>query len=382
MNNNSTFRHSDCRKPSQLLQNFDTITAGIDKLNITTRGYIVPDAGRLNIDYYGRKAGNDAPIQQQLFISEGGELIEGRRAYFNGEGYGLNISSYGLNVVMSPAKVLHPSQPFVLPSTPDEVAAAADIVTKRIKHDTGVLFDYAEAIVCRMDIARQKALNRPISDYAEAFSTLRLKGSRQHRRTYGLQTFQFNDSGSSHQLVFYDKIAEYLSGLTPSQVSDAMRPLMQGSNHLRAELRLLKTDYIKKATATDANFISILNGGGDGWQRVYLHYLNSKLFTGTYEQRLHFDNDRLRALFAALQQQGNGSGRYIVRQAAAAIGIRVIVDEVGIDEFLKVAADYIKERQLRNVRNYIKEAAAISNGIFQPIDTLTLINDLRQAFAA
>ena len=68
MNNNSTFRTLYVRNPS-LFDQFDTSTAGIDKLNILTKEFIVPTASRLNIDYYGRKANCEEATQEHLFVS-------------------------------------------------------------------------------------------------------------------------------------------------------------------------------------------------------------------------------------------------------------------------------------------------------------------------
>ena len=191
MNNNSTFRTLYVRNPS-LFDQFDTSTAGIDKLNILTKEFIVPTASRLDIDYYGRKANCEEATQERLFISEEGEQVEGRKAYYNGQGYALNINNYGLQLVFSPAKVLQPDRPFILPTDAGDIDNATNSVINRIKHDTGVLISTDVAKVCRIDIARQKALQRPIRDYLQAFTMLRLKGSRNKTRQYSHQTFQYN----------------------------------------------------------------------------------------------------------------------------------------------------------------------------------------------
>jgi hypothetical protein len=372
-----------------LFDNFDTLNVGIDKLNITTLEYIVPNADRLNIDYYGRKAGTAEATQERLFMAGTGEAIEGRKAYFNGQDYGLNISSYGLQVVMSPAKVLQPERPFLLPCTADEIDAAARIVAERIKQDTGVLFPYDTAKVCRLDLAKQHEMDRAIREYIAAFSMLRLKGSRGTTRQFGQQTFQYNTSNSGHQLIFYDKAAEHLSSTPAAKLPAELRTMAHGSKYLRAELRLLKTDYIRKATGTHGTYAELLNGS-DKWNSIYTDYLRRKVFTGEYQTTLQFDEGNLRNLFSALASEGNAlngrqqvSRRNLVSRAAAAVGVRCIVDEIGIGTFLAIAAEFgTSDRHIRRTRQYIEQNARIASQLWKGVDTIDLINELRQAFAA
>lgn len=389
MNNNSTLR-PQCVLPTSIFDHFDTSSAGIDKLNIITREYIVTDASRLNIDYHGRKIGSDAALQERLFTDRSGQIIEGRKAYFNGNGYGLNISSYGLQVVLNPAKVLSPQRPFLLPCSSSEIDDAARIIEARIKDDTGVLISYDAARICRLDIARQKELARPIREYIAAFQMLRLKGSRQNTRQYGHQTFQYNSSSSPHQLIFYDKAAEYLASLPTAQIPNEARPMMAGSPYLRAELRLLKSEYIRKATGTDGGYLAILEQGSEGWAGIYREYLQKKVFTGEYQSSLNFDAGNLRNLFEALQSESTALGgrrsqpkKNIISRAAAAVGVRCIVDEIGIDTFLSVAGEFgTSARHLRRTRQYIEQNARIASNLWRQVDTIELINELRQAFAA
>jgi len=389
MDNNSTLR-TQCVRFTSIFDEFDTSAAGIDKLNIITREYIVSDAARLNIDYHGRKIGSDAATQERLFTDGTGTTIEGRKAYFNGNGYALNISSYGLQVVLNPAKILQPQRPFLLPCSASEIDDAARIIEGRIKDDTGVLISYDDARICRLDIARQKELSRPIREYIAAFQMLRLKGSRQNTRQYGHQTFQYNSSSSPHQLIFYDKAAEYLASLPMAQVPTEARPMMAGSPYLRAELRLLKSDYIRKATCTDGGYLSILEQGSDLWTGIYREYLQKKVFTGEYQSSLNFDAGNLRNLFEALQAEGTTLGgrrsqpkKNIISRAAAAVGVRCIIDEIGIDTFLAVAGEFgTSARHLRRTRQYIEQNARLASNLWRQVDTIELINELRQAFAA
>jgi len=380
MNNNSTFRTLYVRNPS-LFDQFDTSTAGIDKLNILTKEFIVPTASRLNIDYYGRKANCEEATQERLFVSEEGEQVEGRKAYYNGQGYALNINNYGLQLVFSPAKVLQPDRPFILPTDAGDIDNATNSVINRIKHDTGVLISTDVAKVCRIDIARQKALQRPIRDYLQAFTMLRLKGSRNKTRQYSHQTFQYNTSSSGHQLQFYDKAAEYLATIPMGNILQEHRPLLHGSNYMRCELRLLRTDYIRQATNTDASYHNILNSGSELWDNIYRTYLRKKVFTGQYPTTLQFDANNIRRLFDTLQ--GNKEAARIVPKVLQVIGVRTLLEDIGIDAFLSIAAERgITDRHIRRIRTKIEQDARHAAEFYQPIETLQLINELRNAFAA
>lgn len=375
-------RGQDENTPVLTLPDFERYGAGIDKLNTVVRSFTVPDVKRLNVDVYGRRAGQDVAEQRPLLNDElTGEIVQGRRAYYNGQDYALNIDGRGMQVVCSPSKVLHPNRPYLLTNDPDEIHSAYDVVRKRIQTDTGILLDYSDANVCRLDIARQHEMPRSIRNYAPAFQLLKLKGTREQRRNYGDQTWNFNSSKSAHQFSFYDKLTEHLSSS-----SSATTYNVPDSNYLRAELRLLKTDYIRKTTKTNGTFNELLNGGTEMYSATYDTYLRGKLFHGNYQTELAFDVDRLEHLFYSLnerrQRDTGGTGTYnrIVQQVAVVVGVRDIVDRIGLDVFLSVASKYVTDRHVRRTRAYILEQSKLSNELFQPVDTVVLLNELRTAF--
>jgi len=375
-------REQGISPPPFTLSGFDLYGSGIDKLNTVVRSFTVPDVRRLNVDVYGRRAGQDEAEQRPLLTDQAtGELVEGRRAFYNGQDYSVNIDSRGMQVVCSPSKVLHPNRPYLLTSDPDEIHSAYDVVRQRIQADTGILLDYSDANVCRLDIARQHEMPRSVRDYAPAFQLLKLKGTREQRRNYGDQTWNFNSSKSAHQFSFYDKLTEYLtthSATISNRIPD--------SHYLRAELRLLKTDYIRKTTKTNGTFHELLNGGTEMYSSTYDTYLRGKLFHGNYQTELAFDVDRLEHLFYSLKerhQRNTGrTGNYarIVQQVAVVVGVREIVDRIGLDVFLSVASKYVTDRHIRRTRAYLLQQAQLSSELFQPIDTVVLLNELRTAF--
>ena len=366
-------------KHHQIFEAFDAPNVGIDKLNISTKEFLVPDANRLNIDYYGRKAGQPAAIQEGLFHTTDGEIIEGRKAHYNGNGYGLNISSYGLNIVMSPAKVLHPNKPFILPSDEQQIYDAAKAIEQRIKADTGIILSYDAANVCRLDLAKQMQMPRRVADYSPAFNAFKLKGTRQQKRTYGEQTFTYNSSSSPHQFSFYDKAVEYLQTLTNKDLPADLQRLSYGSDYLRAELRLLDTKYIRKATNTDANFENVLNAGFGTFAGIYDRYLDTKIFSAFHQASLHFDTDQIRQRFE--NEISKGNRKRVAHRVIASIGKEFIFNEIGLDKFLSVAEIYLDRTNVWRIRKEITKAGTE----YQPtntISTIQLINELKQAFAA
>jgi hypothetical protein len=202
---------------------------------------------------------------------------------------------------------------------------------------------------------------------------LKLKGSREQRRNYGEQTWNFNSTKSAHQFSFYDKLTEYLT-----HSGTKFATAVPDSPYLRAELRLLKSDYIRKATGTAGTFMEILNGGTELFSTVYNTYIDNKLFTGNYEQEFSFNIDRLNNLFTNLQR--NCNNRYLIKEAALIIGVRDIVDCIGLDNFLQVASNYVADRTIRRQRLNILKQAQLSSKLFEPIETTVLLNELRTAF--
>jgi hypothetical protein len=148
----------------------------------------------------------------------------------------------------------------------------------------------------------------------------------------------------------------------------------------------LKTDYIRKTTKTNGTFQELLNGGTEMYSATYDTYLRGKLFHGNYQTELAFDVDRLEHLFYSLnerrQRDTGGTGTYnrIVQQVAVVVGVRDIVDRIGLDVFLSVASKYVTDRHVRRTRAYILEQSKLSNELFQPVDTVILLNELRTAF--
>jgi len=75
-----------------------------------------------------------------------------------------------------------------------------------------------------------------------------------------------------------------------------------------------------------------------------------------------------------------GTYNRIVQQVAVVVGVRDIVDRIGLDVFLSVASKYVTDRHVRRTRAYILEQSKLSNELFQPVDTVVLLNELRTAF--
>jgi hypothetical protein len=226
---------------------------------------------------------------------------------------------------------------------------------------------------------------RPIADYSPAFNTLRLKGSQNKNRTFGDQTFTYNTTSSPHQFSFYDKAVEFISALPQKDLPNELKKLSHGSEYLRAELRLLKTDYVKKVTNTDANYQRVLSAGFAGLNGIYDNYLHSKIFTGHHQTTMHFDMEQIRERFEhELQKQTANTNRQTANIAGYVIqglGASQIVDNIGIDAFMSVAENYLSRTSVWRIKRKILLMATE----YQPknkISVTQLINELKHAFAA
>lgn len=389
MNNNSIFGTSvseptpggGSQSPIRLL-NFDTQTGvGVDKLHLHYQDFIVPDSRRLNLETYGRKANEPEAKQDILSVDKStGEYIEGKKAYFNGEGYQLTINKHGLQIITNPAKITNPQTPYIMPTDPGEIHDKYMIIAKRIEADTGVLFKPMEGNVCRLDLAKQYYMERPVSDYLPAFELCKLKHSRHNVRRYGNQTYQYNSASSPHQFIFYDKLSELCSEMKP-------HPDTTGSQYLRGEMRLLRSQAVRDLTKTGGSLESVLNGGKTLFLNVYDTYLRTRLLHGNYQEKITFNVQGLRELFEEVEgiraEKSTGKGKQIrgvVDMVMKSIGTRTIVDDIGLETFISVCSDYVSPRHLSNIRQDIIHQARLSSRLYHEISTIELLDEITNKF--
>lgn len=170
--------------------------AGVDKVSLHTRAFIVKDGLRGWSERAGRKVGEDPPC---FLHDDAGHRVEGAGFYLNTPAFNADLSPKGLLVTFNPSKARHP---FHLLTDPAEVGRIADNVQAGLKAQ-GVLVNVDAMQTVRLDLAKQAQLTHPLHSYVPALA--HLKGKRMTGNTY---PDGFSWRNTQRENVLYNKTRE------------------------------------------------------------------------------------------------------------------------------------------------------------------------------
>jgi hypothetical protein len=338
--------------------------AGIDKLMLTTTEYSISDDLMLNVKPFVKLAGqSEAERDAQPLFKVGRREVYGEGAYINNEHFNVSINRHGMQFICNPSKILHP---YELLSDAGELSRIMCNLETELSN-LGVHASLASMNVARIDIAKQAYMPRLVSNYAAAFEHMKLKGSRSAKVMHNLETFgMFNNSV---QACFYDKLKE-------------QNPKGMPSNLMRAEMRLMKRPAVKNYAGLQ-RLHEVIKAGGEGWQFIYDRWMQAKVYASQPEQ-LTFDFAGLQALAALLASHDSEISepkkKGGILKAATVIGTKTIFDEIGIDRFIDAFEPYYNRSTLHRAKQQLMKHARLSVMVGKPINTLTLIDELKAAF--
>jgi hypothetical protein len=337
-----------------------TVHAGIDKLMLTTREFSVSSDLDLAVKPFVKLAGQDeAERDAPPLYRVGSKPRYGEGAFLNTEQFNLSINRYGLQLVVNPSKILHPYELLTKGSELNEVM----LTVQSLVGEKNVHLDVTNMLVARLDIAKQATMPRKVADYSAAFDQMKMKGTRSVNVNHGAQTFSIRND--SVEASFYDKAVE-------------LKMQKFASDFMRAELRLRKGATVKNYAGVKT-FEDLVKMDADGYTYVYNNWMKGKLFNSQPEQ-MSFDFAGLDAMVQTLVEKGNGKTKGNILNAATVIGARTIFDDIGIDRFLQAFEPYYNGSTLRRAKIKLKQLATMSAMIDRPINTLTLIDELRTIF--
>jgi hypothetical protein len=268
-----------------------------------------------------------------------------------------------MQFICNPSKIVHP---YELLSDASELSRIMCNLENELSN-LGVHASLASMNVARIDIAKQAYMPRLVSNYAAAFEHMKLKGSRSAKVMHNLETFgMFNNSV---QACFYDKLKE-------------QNPKGMPSNLMRAEMRLMKRPAVKNYAGLQ-RLHEVIQAGGEGWQFIYDRWMQAKVYASQPEQ-LTFDFAGLQALAALLASHDSEISepkkKGGILKAATVIGTKTIFDEIGIDRFIDAFEPYYNRSTLHRAKQQLMKHARLSVMVGKPINTLTLIDELKAAF--
>jgi hypothetical protein len=352
---------------SKYINDFRTIIVrspnfGVDKLTLTTKDFAIKDTKNLNLTGLTKIAGDsdlDFDVIRPIF-QVGGEPIYGSKAYLNTDQFSININSKGLQIVCNPSKMAHPYH-----LLNDELQIEKQVVgIEKECRKLGVSFDALQTRVSRFDLARQGELPRNFLHYDSAFKNLCGKNGRNTKKqTYEGTTYY--SGNNTHQFCFYDKFFDLKK---------------QNSNFGRAELRCLKTAFVKKEFHA-TTLIELLGNGADHWFDTYKNYCEKNIFSAEKEIQLSlFDTHSLEKLVSECYQLNSGKG--LINRVTAILGVRTIFDtpSLGLDRYLNLFAPYFDERTIRRHKVRLYDMAQKSVMIGRPIELQVLVDELKKTF--
>jgi hypothetical protein len=339
-------------------------TAGIDKLTLTTKEFRVSDDLMLNVKPFTKLAGqSEAERDAGPLYQIGSKKVYGEGAYANNDLFSMSINRNGLNLLWNPSKILHPYELLTDAGELNRIMCSLETELSNL----GVHASLASMNVSRIDIAKQSYMPRLVSSYAAAFEQMKLKGTRASNVKYGLETFGMQNK--SVHACFYDKHKE-------------QNPKGMPSNFMRSEMRLMKTKAVKSYAGL-RRMHEVIQAGPEGWQFMYNRWMQAKVYASQPEQ-LSFDFAGLQALAALLASHdadiSEPKKKGGIQRAAYVLGIKTIFDEIGIDRFLTAFEPYYTRSTIHRAKHDLMKHARLSSLVGKPINTLTLIDELKAAF--
>lgn len=331
------------------------MNAGIDKLILTTREYTVKDLavfGQNRTIPQGKKE-SDLPV---IYVPSG--IGNGYQVQANGLFYNVNdlcvtsINKTGIQVILNPSKIFHP---YELSDT-DKTKQAVSIVQKKLS-DAGIILDYDTAVISRMDLAKQKFMDRDTRTYIPALSFL--KGKKMKGVQYEMG---YRWGNNTHENTMYDKSIE----------SNLPTP-----NLLRNEVKFKNTKFTQRTTGIHS-LNELYRAGTPYLTQVYNEYLSKKLFTSQVSNQMVLDFDNEVEILKTIRETNH---RNAVLKWLSIRGLEVFMSQGGsmssIHSIMEQAGFTRKHRH--TTEKTILELLSYSN---KEIDVKTLIEELRQTFAA
>jgi hypothetical protein len=184
---------------------------------------------------------------------------------------------------------------------------------------------------------------------------------------HNLETFgMFNNSV---QACFYDKLKE-------------QNPKGMPSNFMRSEMRLLKRPAVKNYAGLQ-RLHEVIQTGREGWEFIYDRWMQAKVYASQPYQ-LSFDFAGLNALAATLVSHdaeiSEPKKKGAIQKAALVLGSKTIFDNIGIDRFLAAFEPYYNRSTIHRAKQQLMKHARLSEMVGRPINTLTLVDELKAAF--
>lgn len=317
---------------------------GFDKFKLFVQDYRIKDATRSGFlvqpGTIDLETGTTS--DRLLFQDRGGVQIQGAKAIRNTDFYQATITENGLIVQFNPSKPWHP---FDLVSDDDTLQHRGQIVFNDLQ-SKGVNASWEQALLTRIDVARNVLLNGSVKSYNSVWPWINQKRSkyvRQYPSGYGTG----NDTWGT---IFYDKGEE--------------TGMYDGNNLLRAEIQLKRNRAIVDAIGCKV-YGQIKQAGMTAIQDVYRTYMQDRVLRvcgGENQHSIQY-NDEIEVLKKLmLNSPRTAIGRYM-----QLMGIPDFIDKYGTPEVyaqVLTVAGYHRNTVLR-AKNTVRKQLELYAIVYQ-----------------
>jgi hypothetical protein len=340
--------------------------AGIDKIALHSFDFSIKDL--TNRDVWGfnanyRQGAGGLPI----YSDTKGNRLEANKIYHQSTKTGAiyDVNQMGLLVHFNPSKAHHE---YNLLSTGDELNRYVKAIQDEAKQLLNV--NLLDANLVRLDLAKNRAMEQPISTYHNAFRLIKGKRSDTKEQPDGIYI-----GNKSQETTFYNKKEElahrFIQTLTPD-------------NFLRGEIRLKKKDSVSRYAGADT-LGALLSTKPKAIEENYNSFLTKNIFSrANIGQQIRIDFKEEMQFFRELKEQ---RPKAYFRTWLTIQSIDNILREFGSIENLAKFFELAGEHRMninRNVR-YIKEMIAIKGSVDISRNKLTdvaLLEELKLKFVA
>lgn len=169
-----------------------------------------------------------------LWTDKNGHEITGASAFRATDLAIIDIDSRGLRVQFNPAVVCHKNNFWQIKNS-EELNHSFKVVNDIVK-DTGISCDFNQAVIYRLDLAKDKEMSERFDSYKRLFCVLNAKRAKPKDL---VESYYFGNG--SKQVVFYDKVHDMID-----KKVDISGFGIADKNIMRCEMKLLKKESVAK----------------------------------------------------------------------------------------------------------------------------------------
>lgn len=337
--------------------------AGVDKVGLHTRAFIVKDGLRGWQKKAGEKVGEDPPV---FLHGDDGRPIQGTGFYLKTPTFIADLSPKGLLVTFNPSKVRHA---YELLTDPAEVGRIGDDVQQGLKAH-GLLVNVNAMQTTRIDLAKQAVLRHPLTSYVPALAHLQGKRMKGHKYPDG-----YAWRNTQREAVLYNKTREVYEkqGIAmPDRVGRMEAKWRKG--------RPLAKDFQFSA------FGDLRRADPEQLATVYRMALHRDVFrTDPKAVQLVLNYDTEAAILRSYLQAGRGGAFRYLMDANAGPHVEALGGWDAFGDLCREAGmpDRTVRYTLHQLRQQAQRAAFVNaRRDREAVNVHTLLDELKQTFAA